>query len=74
MREFWVQSFEIVLRNGDGYEVVWGMPDPIRFALEPEEALRAGQVFIDMLRRDARAAGIPVGVGFKNVQKVGKGW
>lgn len=74
MREFWVQSFEIVLRNGDGYEVVWVMPDPIRFALEPEEVLRAGQAFIDMLRRDARDAGIPVGVGFKNVQKVGKGW
>nr|DAS06954.1 MAG TPA: hypothetical protein [Caudoviricetes sp.] len=50
------------------------MPDPIRFALEPEEALRAGQVFIDMLRRDARNAGIPVGAGFKNVQKTGKAW
>ena len=72
MRKFWVQSFEIVLRNG--YEVVWVMPDPIRFALEPEEALRTAQVFMDALRSDARDAGIPVGVGFKNVQKVGKVW
>lgn len=74
MREFWVQSFEIVLRNGDGYEVVWGMHDPIRFALEPEEVLRAGQVFIDMLRRDARDLGISSVASFKNVQKVGKKW
>nr|DAX36195.1 MAG TPA: Flagellar hook-length control protein FliK [Caudoviricetes sp.] len=50
------------------------MPDPIRFALEPEEALRAAQAFMDTLRRDARDAGIPVGVGFKNVQKTGKAW
>lgn len=74
MREFWVQSFEIVLRNWDGYEAVWVMPDPIRFALEPEEVLRAAQVFIDMLRRDARALGISSGASFKNVQKVGKTW
>lgn len=74
MREFWVQSFEIVLRNWDGYEAVWVMPDPIRFALEPEEVLRAAQVFIDMLRRDVRALGISSGASFKNVQKVGKTW
>ena len=74
MRGFWVQSFEIVLRNGDGYEAVWVMPEPMRFALEPEEVLRVGQLFIDMLRRDARALGVPSGVSFKNVQKVGKKW
>nr|DAE78650.1 MAG TPA: hypothetical protein [Caudoviricetes sp.] len=50
------------------------MPDPMRFALEPEEVLRVGQLFIDMLRRDARALGISSGASFKNVQKVGKTW
>nr|DAQ93656.1 MAG TPA: hypothetical protein [Caudoviricetes sp.] len=50
------------------------MPDPIRFALEPEEVLRAGQAFIDMLRRDARDLGISSVTSFKNVQKVGKKW
>ena len=74
MPGFFVDSFEIRLRNQAGFEFVWVLHEPLRFTSDPEEVIRAAQLFMDTLRSDARDAGIPVGVGFKNVQKVGKGW
>lgn len=74
MRGLSVDSFEIKLRDQGGQELVWVLYTPLRFVRNPEEAFQAAQLFMDAMRRDARALGVPVGSGFKNVQKVGKTW
>lgn len=74
VRGLFVEAFEIRLRDEVGQELVWVMCDPLRFVRNPEDALQAAQVFMDTLRSDARALGIPVDSGFKNVKKVGKTW
>lgn len=74
VRGLFVEAFEIRLRDQGGQELVWVLCDPLRFVRNPEDAVQAAQVFMDTLRSDARALGIPVGRGFKNVQKVGKTW
>lgn len=74
MQRLFVEAFEIRLRDQGGQEFVLVMRDPLRVVRNPEDAVQAAQEFIDKLRSDARALGIPVGRGFKNVQKVGKTW
>lgn len=74
VRGLFVEAFEIRLRDQVGQELVWVMCDPLRFVRNPEDAVQAAQVFMDTLRSDARALGIQVDSGFKNVQKVGKTW
>ena len=69
-----VDSFEIRLRNQAGLEIVWVLHEPLRFVRNPEDAVRAAQVFMDTLRSEARDMGVSVGQGFKSVQKIGKGW